>query len=152
MRHPNSYKKTWKKNQIQRQLVPPKNHRINAAEQHICTFKNHLISILAGTYPEFPLDLWDKLIPHACITTNLIRNSHRNPQLSAEAHLNGNFDYNTTSLSPPGNNVVAFEPPYKRNSWATHGTLGCYIGPELHHYRCWKIYVTKHQQHGCVTQ
>ena len=46
-------------------------------------------------------------------------------------------------LSPPGKKLVAFEPLDKRNSWATHGTLGWYIGPALHHYRCWKIYVTK---------
>ena len=39
--------------------------------------------------------------------------------------------------------MVAFEPPDKHNSWETHGTLGWYIGPALHHYRCWKIYVTK---------
>ena len=39
--------------------------------------------------------------------------------------------------------MVAFAPPDKRNIWATHGTLGCYIGPALHHYSCWKIYVTK---------
>ena len=39
--------------------------------------------------------------------------------------------------------MAAFEPPDKRNSWATHGTLGWCIGPALHHYRCWKIYVTK---------
>ena len=77
------------------------------------------------------------------MTINLIRNSHRNPQLSAEAHLNGNFDYNTTPLDPPGTKVAVFEPPDKRNSWATRGTLGWYIGLELHHYRCWKIYVTK---------
>ena len=87
--------------------------------------------------------MWDKLILHACITINLLRNSHRNPQLSAEAHLNVNFDYNKTPLAPPGTKVVAFEPPEKRNIWSTHVTLGCYIGPELHHYRCLKIYVTK---------
>ena len=39
--------------------------------------------------------------------------------------------------------MVAFEPPDKLNSWATHGTLRWYIGLTLHHYRCWKIYVTK---------
>ena len=131
------------KNKIQWQLVPPGNHRRNAAERHIRTFKNNFISILAGTDPDFPLHLWDKLIPQACITINLLCNSHRNPQLSSEAHLNGNFGYNTTSLAPPGTKVVSFEPPDKRNSWATHGTLGWYIVPALHHCRCWKIYVTK---------
>ena len=94
--------------QIQWQLVPPVNHRRNAAERQICTFKNHFISILAGTNLDFPLHLWDKLIPQACITINLLRNYHRNPQLSAEAHLNDNFDYNTIPLDPPGTKVVAF--------------------------------------------
>ena len=131
------------KNQIQWQLVTQENHRINSAERHIRTFKNHFISILAGTDPDFPLHMWDKVIPQACITINLLRNSPRNPQLSAEAHLNGNFYYNTTPLAPPGMKLVVFEPPYKRNSWATHGTLVWYIGPALHHYSCWKIYVTK---------
>ena len=72
------------KNQIQWQLVPPGNHRRNAAERHIRTFKNHFISILAGIDPDFLLHLWDKLIPQACITINLLSNSYRNPQLSAE--------------------------------------------------------------------
>ena len=62
------------KNQIKWQLVPPGNHRRNAAEQHIRTFKNHFISILAGTDPEFPLHLWDKLTPQACITINILCN------------------------------------------------------------------------------
>ena len=86
--------------------------------------------------------MWDKLIPQACITINLLCNSHRNQKLSAEAHLNGKFDYNTTPLTPPGTKVVAFEPPDKRNIWETHDTLGWYIGTALNHYRCWKIYVT----------
>ena len=112
------------KQQIKWQLVPSGNHRRNAAERQILTFKNNFISILAGNDPDFPLHLWDKLIPQACITINLLRNSHINPQLSSEDHLNGNFDYKTTPLDPPRTKVVAFEPPYKRNSWATHGTLG----------------------------
>ena len=45
------------KNQIQWQLVPPGNHRRNAAELHIRTFKNYFISILAGTDPDFTLHL-----------------------------------------------------------------------------------------------
>ena len=131
------------KNKKQWQLVPQGNHKRNAAERQIRTLRNHFISILDGTDPDFPLHLWDKLIPQACITINILRNYHRNPQLSAEAHLNGNFDYNTTPLSPPGKKVVDYEPTDNRNSWATNVTLGWCIGLALNHYRCWKIYVTK---------
>ena len=122
----------------------PNSYRIQYPQNWVTnTFKNNFISILAGIDPDFPLHQRDKLIPQACITINLLRNPHRNPQLSAEAHLNGNFDYNMSPLAPPGTKVVAFETPDKRNSWATHGRLGWYIGPALHHRRCWKIYVTK---------
>ena len=61
----------------------------------------------------------------------------------AEEHLNEKFEYNKKPLAPPGTKVVAFEPPYKRSSWETHGTLRWYIGTELHHYRCWTINITK---------
>ena len=81
------------KHQIQWKLVPPGNHRRNAEERQMRTFKNNFISILAGTDMDFPLHLWDKLTPQACIKINLLRNSNRNPQLSAEPRINGNFDY-----------------------------------------------------------
>ena len=45
------------------ELVPPHCHRRNIAEAAIKNFKNHFISILAGTGPNFPLKLWDKLLP-----------------------------------------------------------------------------------------
>ena len=126
--------------------------RRNVAERQIGTFKNLFISIFAGTDPEFPLHIWDKRIPQACITINLFQNYHINPQLSAEAHLNGQFYYNITPLVPPGTKGVAFETPDKRSSWATHGTLGWYIGPALHHYRCRKIQMTKTSAtHVCDT-
>ena len=127
-------------NNINWQIVPLGNHRSNVVERKICTFKNHLISILAGTDPDSPLHIWYKLIPQACIIIHLLQNLHRNPQLLAEAHLIGKFDYNNT---PFGTKVVALEPPYKRSSGATQGTLGWYITVELHHYRCWTIHIAK---------
>ena len=65
------------KNQRKWQLVPPGNHRRNAAERHTRTFKNHFISILVGTDPEFQLHLWDKLIPQACITKSETHSYHQ---------------------------------------------------------------------------
>ena len=76
------------------QLVSPGDHRANPAERAIQTFKNHFIAMLSGADPEFPVDCWDLLIPHADISLNLLRSSRVQSQLSAYALIHGNFDYN----------------------------------------------------------
>jgi hypothetical protein len=50
------------------QLVPPGNHRRNAAERATRTFKNYLIAALATCHPDFPLNLWCSLIDQ-CYTS-----------------------------------------------------------------------------------
>ena len=45
-----------KNNKATFQLVPPNYHRKNASERCMRTFKNHLISILCGVHPNFPLN------------------------------------------------------------------------------------------------
>jgi hypothetical protein len=130
---------------VQWQLTPTGIHRRNAAERGIHTFKNHLQAGLASTDDNFPLHLWCRLVQQVQLTLNLLRNSRINPQLSAEAQLNGQSDYNKTPIAPPGIRVVIHEKSNKRGTWAPHGTLGFYIGPAPDHYQCWRIYVTKTQ-------
>jgi len=60
------------------QLTPPHMHRINAAERAILTYKNHLLAGLATCDENFPINEWDRLIPAANITINLLRNSRIN--------------------------------------------------------------------------
>ena len=84
------------------QLVPPHNHRTNLAERAIQTFKNHFKAGLATVDPDFPLAEWDRLIPQAEITLNLLHASRVNPKLSAYAYIFGEFNYNATPLAPPG--------------------------------------------------
>ncbi len=43
------------------QLVEPHNHRVNAVERAIQTFKDAFIAMLATTDINFPLKLWDQL-------------------------------------------------------------------------------------------
>jgi hypothetical protein len=57
---------------INYQLAPPHIHRRNNAERAIYTFKNHFIAGLCSVDPMFPLKLWDKLLPQATITLNLL--------------------------------------------------------------------------------
>jgi len=57
---------------IDYQLVPAGQHRRNAAERAIRTFKNHLIAGLCTTDTNFPLHLWDRLLNQAVLTLNLM--------------------------------------------------------------------------------
>ncbi len=124
------------------ELTPTGLHRRNLAERAIQTFKNHFISGLCSTHPDFPLNLWDKLLPQCEITLNLLRSSRINPHLSAYAQLHGNFDYNATPLAPPGMKVLVHERPLERgSSWSPHNTEGWYIGPALDHYRQHRVWI-----------
>jgi hypothetical protein len=89
-------------NDVEYQLVPPHCHRRNAAERAIQTFKEQFVAGLSSVDPTFPLHLWDRLLPQAEITLNLLRTSSLRPQLSAAAHFHGLVDYNKTAFAPPG--------------------------------------------------
>jgi hypothetical protein len=87
--------------EIDYQLVPPRVHRRNAAERAIRTFANHFVAGLCSVDKNFPLHLWDKLLPQAEMTLNMLRGSRINPKLSAHAQLHGVFDFNRTPMAPP---------------------------------------------------
>jgi hypothetical protein len=129
--------------QIDFQLVPPHIHRRNAAERAIRTWKNHFIAGLCSTDQNFPLHLWDRLLPQAMISLNLLRGSRINPKLSAYAQVHGAFDFNRTPLAPPGTKVLVHEKPDVRASWAAHAVDGWYVGPALLHYRCYRVWITE---------
>jgi hypothetical protein len=73
-------------NDIAYQLVPPHCHRRNAAERAIMTFKEHFVAGISSVDPSFPMHLWNRLLPQAEITLNLLRTSRLHPQLSDAAH------------------------------------------------------------------
>jgi hypothetical protein len=75
------------------------------------------------------MHLWCRLITQATTALNLLRQSHINRRLvSAEAQLNGAFDFNKTTLAPPGTHVVVHEKTTQRGScWDTRGIDGWYL-------------------------
>jgi hypothetical protein len=85
--------------------------------------------------PAFPLKLWDKLLPQAMVTLDLLRKSRINPRMSAYAQLNGHFDFSRTHLAPPGTRIIAHEKPDQRSFWDPRGVDSYYLGPALDHYR-----------------
>jgi len=116
-----AFKTALKNEQVTFELVPPNQHRRNSAERAIRTFKNHFLSGIATCDPAYPLREWDRLLPQAELTLNLLRNSRLNPKLSAWAYLFGNFDFNKCPLLPPGTKIILHAKPGKRASWAFHG-------------------------------
>jgi hypothetical protein len=129
-------------NDIAYQLVPHRCHRRNATERAIRTFKEHVVVGLSSVDPSFPMHLWDRLLPQAEITLNLLRTSRLHPQLSAAAHFHGLVDYNKTAFAPPGCKIIAHEKPGKRRIWDPHGQHGYSVGTAMHHYRCQNVYIS----------
>ena len=134
-------KAAMSKKRVDFQLVPPDNHRANAAERAIQAFKNHFKAGLASLDPNFPVSEWDRLLPQAFLTLNLLRPSRLNPKLSAEACLHGQFDFNATPLAPPGTKVAVHSKPGQLNTWDPNCKEGWYVGPALEHYRCVQCYM-----------
>jgi hypothetical protein len=89
------------------------------------------------------MHLWDRLLPQAVMTLNMLRTSRINPKLSAAMHIFGQYDFNRAPMAPPGTRIIAHETPSRRRTWVPHGQDGWYIGPALEHYRCYTVYITK---------
>ena len=123
------------------QLVPPHNHRVNAAERAIATFKEHFIAALATVDAHCPLQLWDEFLPQVELTLNMLRFSPRDPKKSANQEVYGTFDFNKTPLAPIGTKALIYDDPASRASWAPHATDGFYVGPAPDHYRCLRFYI-----------
>jgi hypothetical protein len=104
-------KKFLTKKGCQLQLVEPHNHRVNAAERAIQTFKDAFIAALATTDNNFLLQLWDKLAPQVQDRLNLLRTSRKNPEISAYEALNGPHDWNWYPLAPPGCKAIIYKAP-----------------------------------------
>jgi hypothetical protein len=96
------------------------------------------------------MHLWDRILPQAVITLNMLRTSRINPKLSAATHIFGQYDFNRAPMAPPGTRITAHETPGGRRTWAPHGQDGSYIGPALEHYRCYTVYITKTRSNRIV--
>ena len=97
------------------QFVEPSNHRVNAAERAIQTYKDHFISGLCLTGVDWLLQLWNQLTLQAVITMNLLRTSRIDPTKSAYHQLHGHkYGWNAHPMAPPGNKAVIYESPESR--------------------------------------
>jgi hypothetical protein len=88
-------------NDVDYQLMPHHYDHRNAANRAIRSFKEHFVAGLSSVDPTFPLHLWDRLLPQAEITLNILRTSRLHLQLSTADHFHGLVDYNKTAFAPP---------------------------------------------------
>ena len=118
------------------QFFPQGCHPRNSAERAIHTFVNHFVAGLSSCVNNFPLNLWDKLLPQAILTLNLMRTSRMNPNLSAWAQVHRQYDFNQTPIGPPGTKIIIHEKAEGRPTFHSHRVLAWYVGPASKHYRC----------------
>jgi hypothetical protein len=135
------FEKYIRSEQINIQLVPPHNHRVNAAERAIATFKEHFIAALATVDMHCPLQLWDEILLQVELTLNMLCFSRWNPNTSANQEVYGSFDFNKTPLAPLKTRALIYDDPASRASWPPHETDGYYVGPASNHYRCLRFYI-----------
>ncbi len=136
------FKEQINSNQMKYQLVPPHDHRRNIVETAIKIFKAHFISILCGCDKSFPFHLWERLLPQAEHTLNMLRPARMTPTVSAHAYLLGQHDYNANPFAPLGCKVQAHITPGVCETWASHTASGYYIGNTWEHYRCHEVYIS----------
>ena len=125
------------------QLAPPGIHRRNAAERATRTAKNHLITGISTTHPNFPLHEWDRLTPQAILTLNLLRGSRMNPKLSAWVQVHGHCDFNKNPIAPPGSHALVHVKPDQRETWAPHAVDAWYLRPAMDSRQCREVHTWK---------
>ena len=137
------FKEATRVNKMTYQLVPADDHGRNIAKRAIQTGKSHIISVLYGCNPNFPLHLWHLLIPQMEMQLNLQRQLRTIDKVSAYAHHYGPYDFNAHSLAPLGAAIEHHASPAMQASFGMHSLLGWYIGVSLEHYRCHKSWITE---------
>ena len=86
-------------------------HQRNWDEREIQTLKNNFIAGLFSTDPNFPLNVWCKLVAQYVVTLNLLLHSRINPKLSSHAQVFVNLNYERTPMAPPVIKVLLHERP-----------------------------------------
>ena len=112
-------------------------YRYNVVERAIYTFKNHLIASICKCGTRFTARKWDRIIPQAVLTFNIIRSVNHNPTLSAHHAIIWKFNFSTISVTPYGYKVLVCLKLGQRKTFGSHGIDSYYINSSLNSYRCY---------------
>ena len=70
----------------------------------------------------------------------MLRRSQSNPEISSDEQVYGIQFFQQTPLAPLGFKVQIHEKHHKGLTFASHSVDGWYLGPAVHHYRCYNCY------------
>ena len=107
------------------------------------TFKGHFKYILCVVADDFPMNMWDRLIPQVELTCNLIHQSNVALKVSAQAYTFAPQDFNRMPLAPMGCVVKINQKPSNRRTWGAHSVAIWYLQTSPHHYGCFEVW-SKH--------
>ena len=93
------------------------------------------MSIIAVVATYFPMHQWERLLPQARLTLNILWKSNTTPTLSAYSAMFRPFDYNRIPLGPMGYAVLIYENSNARTSWDNHSVYIWYLYMSPEHYR-----------------
>ena len=103
-------------------VCAPTNPQIQLCREGSTDRQNHLSSVFSSTHPDLPDDLWDRLLPYAEITLNVLGPWRPDPTLSAWSGLHHlPYDFSAHPLHPPGQLCLAFSTPDHRDTWTLTG-------------------------------
>ena len=122
-------------------LVEPNDHRANAAERAVQTFKTHFISGLCIGDRDFPTILWSRLVNQAARSMNMLQTSRVYPKLSTDHVLEGVHDSNKKPWAPPATLAPILNAPNVRASWEQQALDAWYVGSAWDHYKALTFYI-----------
>ena len=103
----NTLKKSFEKYTVNYQLLPPHSHRENKSERSIRNFKDHFKAVFDTLDPDFPIAHWGIMLTQAVITM----------KISVYTYIFGDYNFNTTPISPPSIKVVVHSNPDQLLTW-----------------------------------
>ena len=128
------------------QFVPPNQHHAYIAERAIQNAKNTIIAMIATLNKNLDLHVrFERVLSQAKIVINHLKACSRVPSITACIQ---NFKYDSQAhlICIDDMRAIVYENPNDRATWANHGIDGFYIGPDIHHYRCWEFYILSTKQ------
>ena len=99
------------------------------------SLQKQILSIIAVVSTDFPMYQWERLLPQAELTLNLIWKYNTTPTVLAYSSMFGPLDYNIMALSPMGCAVLIYENSNARASWDNHAVYSWYLYISPEHYR-----------------